>query len=120
MGGEFELVSGSVYKIKWTGHGETAKGFLHRVSPVETHVVTSVNTKNMKVDAIVWKSLPERSTDSPLPTTSSTCWRDSTDECIFSRFAATKIHHCLSLFDMTLSDCEKYSQFCKNIREDTT
>merc|ERR1711971_538536 len=54
--GEFEHVSGSVYKIKWTGHGETAKGFLHRVSPVETHVVTSVNTKNMKVDAIVWKS----------------------------------------------------------------
>merc|ERR1711971_894260 len=54
--GEFELVSGSVYKIKWTGHGETAKGFLHRVSPVETHVVTIVNMKNMKVDAIVWKS----------------------------------------------------------------
>merc|ERR1711971_1385633 len=54
--GEFELVSGSVYKIKWTGHGETAKGFLHRVSPVETHVVSSVNMKNMKVDAIVWKS----------------------------------------------------------------
>merc|ERR1711971_829661 len=46
--GEFELVSGSVYKIKWTGHGETTNGFLHRVSPVETHVVSSVNTKNMK------------------------------------------------------------------------
>merc|ERR1712088_741119 len=26
--GEFEEVSGSVYKIKWTGHGETTKGFL--------------------------------------------------------------------------------------------
>merc|ERR1712156_1056229 len=33
--GEFEEVSGSVYKIKWTGHGETTKGFLRRVSPVE-------------------------------------------------------------------------------------
>merc|ERR1712206_43392 len=41
--GEFEEVSGSVYKIKWTGHGETTK-------------VTSVNVRNMKVDAIVWKS----------------------------------------------------------------
>merc|ERR1711915_1125321 len=30
--GEFEEVSGSVYKIKWTGHGETTKGFLRRVS----------------------------------------------------------------------------------------
>merc|ERR1711963_1066517 len=37
--GEFEEVSGSVYKIKWTGHGETTKGFLRRVSPVETNVV---------------------------------------------------------------------------------
>merc|ERR1712165_95238 len=42
--GEFEEVSGSVYKIKWTGHGET-------------NVVASVNVRNMKVDAIVWKSL---------------------------------------------------------------
>merc|ERR1712116_105287 len=40
--GEFEEVSGSVYKIKWTGHGETTKGFLRRVSPVETNVVASV------------------------------------------------------------------------------
>merc|ERR1711936_88556 len=31
--GEFEEVSGSLYKIKWTGHGETTKGFLRRVSP---------------------------------------------------------------------------------------
>merc|ERR1712142_521876 len=54
--GEFEEVSGSLYKIKWTGHGETTKGFLRRVSPVETNVVASVNTRNMKVDAIVWKS----------------------------------------------------------------
>merc|ERR1719362_2713169 len=54
--GEFETVSGSLYKIKWTGHGETTKGFLRRVSPVETNVVASVNTRNMKVDAIVWKS----------------------------------------------------------------
>merc|ERR1712039_23154 len=46
----------SVYKIKWTGHGETTKGFLRRVSPVETNVVASVNVRNMKVDAIVWKS----------------------------------------------------------------
>merc|ERR1712210_233264 len=38
--GEFETVSGSLYKIKWTGHGETTKGFLRRVSPVETNVVT--------------------------------------------------------------------------------
>merc|ERR1712156_76917 len=53
--GEFEEVSGSVYKIKWTGHGETTKGFLRRVSPVETNVVASVNVRNMKVDAIVWK-----------------------------------------------------------------
>merc|ERR1712032_1399361 len=45
-----------VNKIKWTGHGETTKGFLRRVSPVETNVVTSVNMRNMKVDAIVWKS----------------------------------------------------------------
>jgi len=54
--GEFEEVSGSLYKIKWTGHGETTKGFLRRVSPVETNVVASVNTRNLKVDAIVWKS----------------------------------------------------------------
>merc|ERR1711962_855083 len=54
--GEFEEVSGSVYKIKWTGHGETTKGFLRRVSPVETNVVASVNVRNMKVDAIVRKS----------------------------------------------------------------
>merc|ERR1712013_223245 len=54
--GEFEEVSGSVYKIKWTGHGETTNGFLRRISPVETNVVTSFNMNNMKVDAIVWKS----------------------------------------------------------------
>merc|ERR1711962_769522 len=30
--------------------------FLRRVSPVETNVVVSVNVRNMKVDAIVWKS----------------------------------------------------------------
>jgi len=54
--GEFETVSGSLYKMKWTGHGETTKGFLRRVSPVETNVVASVNTRNLKVDAIVWKS----------------------------------------------------------------
>merc|ERR1712008_403312 len=47
--GEFEEVSGSLYKMKWTGHGETTKGFLRRVSPVETNVVTSVNTSNLKV-----------------------------------------------------------------------
>merc|ERR1712060_364578 len=41
--GEFEEVSGSLYKIKWTGH-------------VETTVVTSINMRNLKVDAIVWKS----------------------------------------------------------------
>merc|ERR1712038_1275684 len=54
--GEFEEVSPSVYKIKWTGHGETTNGFLRRISPVETNVVTSFNMNNMKVDAIVWKS----------------------------------------------------------------
>merc|ERR1712130_338790 len=54
--GEFEEVSGSLYKIKWTGHGETTKGFLSRASPVETNVVASVNTRNLNVDAIVWKS----------------------------------------------------------------
>merc|ERR1712018_800068 len=54
--GEFEPVSPSVYKIKWTGHGETTNGFLRRISPVETNVVTSLNMNNMKVDAIVWKS----------------------------------------------------------------
>merc|ERR1712209_49767 len=54
--GEFEPVSPSVYKIKWTGHGETTNGFLRRISPVETNVVTSFNLNNMKVDAIVWKS----------------------------------------------------------------
>merc|ERR1711936_352033 len=54
--GEFEEVSGSLYKIKWTGHGETTKGFLRRVSPVETNAVASLNTRNLKVDAIVWKS----------------------------------------------------------------
>merc|ERR1712037_180218 len=26
--GEFEEISGSTYKMKWTGHGETTKGFL--------------------------------------------------------------------------------------------
>mgnify|MGYP001160310777 CR=1 FL=1 len=40
--GEFEEISGSVYKMKWTGHGETTKGFLRRVSPVETNVMTSI------------------------------------------------------------------------------
>merc|ERR1712203_716929 len=55
--GEFEEVSGSVYKIKWTGHGETTNGFLGRISPVETNVVASVNVRNMKVDAIVRKTL---------------------------------------------------------------
>merc|ERR1711997_757006 len=54
--GEFEPVSPSVYKMKWTGHGETTNGFLRRISPVETNVVTSFNMNNMKVDAIVWKS----------------------------------------------------------------
>merc|ERR1711988_1832786 len=54
--GEFEPVSPSVYKIKWTGHGETTNGFLRRISPVETNVVTSFNLNNMKVDAIFWKS----------------------------------------------------------------
>merc|ERR1712212_403348 len=54
--GEFEEVSGSLYKMKWTGHGETTKGFFRRVSPVETNVVASVNTRNLNVDAIVWKS----------------------------------------------------------------
>merc|ERR1712083_844353 len=54
--GEFEEISGSTYKIKWTGHGETTNGFLRRVSPVETNVVTSINTRNLNVDAIVWKS----------------------------------------------------------------
>merc|ERR1712158_197097 len=54
--GEFEEVSGSVYKIKWTGHGETTNGFLRRISPVETNVVASFNTRNQKTDAIVWKS----------------------------------------------------------------
>merc|ERR1712113_1031979 len=39
-----------------TGHGETTNGFLRRISPVETNVVTSFNMNNMKVDAIVWKS----------------------------------------------------------------
>jgi len=54
--GEFEKVSPRVYKMKWTGHGETTNGFLRRISPVETNVVTSLNMNNMKVDAIVWKS----------------------------------------------------------------
>merc|ERR1711971_248466 len=54
--GEFEHVSGSVYKIKWTGHGETTNGFLRKISPVETNVVASFNTRNLKTDAIVWKS----------------------------------------------------------------
>merc|ERR1712241_1007034 len=54
--GEFEEVSGSLYKMKWTGHGETTKGFLRRISPVETNVVTSINMRTLKVDAIVWKS----------------------------------------------------------------
>merc|ERR1712012_1386275 len=75
--------SGSVYKIKWTGHGETTKGFLRRVSPVETNVVASVNVRNMKVDAIVWKSLLDRSMASLSPTTSSHFWLESTDLCIF-------------------------------------
>merc|ERR1712184_140581 len=54
--GEFEEISGSTYKVKWTGHGETTNGFLRRVSPVETNVMTSVNTRNLHVDAVVWKS----------------------------------------------------------------
>merc|ERR1712013_624268 len=54
--GELEKVSPRVYKMKWTGHGETTNGFLRRISPVETNVVTSFNMNNMKVDAIVWKS----------------------------------------------------------------
>merc|ERR1712013_171345 len=35
---------------------KTTNGFLRRISPVETNVVTSFNMNNMKVDAIVWKS----------------------------------------------------------------
>ena len=54
--GEFEEISGSTYKMKWTGHGETTNGFLRRVSPVETNVMTSINTRNLHVDAVVWKS----------------------------------------------------------------
>merc|ERR1712045_318973 len=39
-----------------TVDGETTNGFLRRISPVETNVVTSINMRNLKVDAIVWKS----------------------------------------------------------------
>merc|ERR1712062_819318 len=43
--------AGSTKKFEFHG-----KGFLRRVSPVETNVVASVNTRSLKVDAIVWKS----------------------------------------------------------------
>merc|ERR1712107_695353 len=72
--GRFEPVSPSVYKIKWTGHGETTNGFLRRISPVETNVVTSFNMNNMKVDAIVWKSFAGKKYGFTLPTTSSCSW----------------------------------------------
>merc|ERR1719342_1491484 len=44
------------YKLSRQGEFEEVSGFLRRVSPVETNVVASVNTRNLKVDAIVWKS----------------------------------------------------------------
>jgi len=54
--GEFEQVNRNNFKVSWTGHGETSKGFLRSFSPVETHIVAAVNTNNLKVDANVWKS----------------------------------------------------------------
>merc|ERR1712184_186253 len=89
--GEFEEVSGSLYKIKWTGHGETTKGFLRRVSPVETNVVASVNTRNLKVDAIVWKSFAGKKYGFTMNNDKFTLLAGKHYECIFSRFAATKI-----------------------------
>ena len=47
---------GSIYKIRWTSQGETTKGFLRRVSPVRTNVVASFDTRDPRVNAIVWKS----------------------------------------------------------------
>merc|ERR1712228_101396 len=44
------------YKLSRKGEFEEVSGSLRRVSPVETNVVASLNTRNLKVDAIVWKS----------------------------------------------------------------
>merc|ERR1712226_1667207 len=43
-------------KVTSAGPAKTTNGFLRRISPVETNVVTSINMRNLKVDAIVWKS----------------------------------------------------------------
>jgi hypothetical protein len=53
--GEFEAISSSQYKMKWVGHTEVAKGGFHMFSPIETHMVGSVNTDTHRVDANMWK-----------------------------------------------------------------
>merc|ERR1712114_102284 len=58
--GHYEKISGTEYKLTWTGKAEFAKGPLAMYSPIDTNIVTSVNTANLNVDANVVKSFGGR------------------------------------------------------------
>jgi len=58
--GHYEKISGTEYKLTWTGKAEFAKGPLAMYSPIDTNIVTSVNTANLHVDANVVKSFGGR------------------------------------------------------------
>merc|ERR1711955_160389 len=54
--GEYEKISDTEYKLTWTGKAEYAKGPLAMYSPIDTNIMTSINTANLHVDANVVKS----------------------------------------------------------------
>merc|ERR1712080_431365 len=58
--GHYEKISGTEHKLTWTGKAEFAKGPLAMYSPIDTNIVTSVNTANLHVDANVVKSFGGR------------------------------------------------------------
>jgi hypothetical protein len=53
--GEFQAISPSQYKWTWLGHSEVARGGFHMLSPIETHMVGSVDIAAKRVDANMWK-----------------------------------------------------------------
>jgi len=59
--GEYEKISDTEYKLTWTGKAEYAKGPLAMYSPIDTNIMTSINTANLHVDANVVKSFDGRS-----------------------------------------------------------
>jgi len=59
--GEYEKISETEYKLTWTGKAEYAKGPLAMYSPIDTNIMTSINTANLHVDANVVKSFGGRS-----------------------------------------------------------